>query len=331
MFYGQKAERIHRRTMGGGCHQVVVAVLLVVVMAAVTEGHGRVWEPPQRATMWRRGFDTTRDYNDNSLYCGGFKQQWSVNGGKCGVCGDAYDLPSPRPHEAGGLYSTGVISRTYTQADVINVTVDITANHMGYFTFKLCPNNNFEKEATQTCLDSFVLQVVDASGQVSGERHYIDNTVGFKHVRLQLPEDVTCTQCVLQWTYNTGNSWGCGDNGCCIGCGPQEQFVNCVDIAITARDNSGSNIHTTTDSTLTQAASTVTQATSTATNTKTSRKYSRRTVSRTPTTSAATSTSPDTSTGCRGAWEWADDDIMREWCSDNCRQGYCPPSHCICN
>lgn len=73
MFYGQKAERIHRRTMGGGCHQVVVAVLLVVVMAAVTEGHGRVWEPPQRATMWRRGFDTTRDYNDNSLYCGGFK------------------------------------------------------------------------------------------------------------------------------------------------------------------------------------------------------------------------------------------------------------------
>ncbi|PVD29343.1 hypothetical protein C0Q70_11941 [Pomacea canaliculata] len=74
MFYGQKAERIHRRTMGGGCHQVVVAVLLVVVMAAVTEGHGRVWEPPQRATMWRRGFDTTRDYNDNSLYCGGFKR-----------------------------------------------------------------------------------------------------------------------------------------------------------------------------------------------------------------------------------------------------------------
>lgn len=88
-----------------------------------------------------------------------FQQQWSVNGGKCGVCGDAYDLPSPRPHEAGGLYSTGVISRTYTQADVINVTVDITANHMGYFTFKLCPNNNFEKEATQTCLDSLVLQV----------------------------------------------------------------------------------------------------------------------------------------------------------------------------
>ncbi|PVD29345.1 hypothetical protein C0Q70_11943 [Pomacea canaliculata] len=181
-------------------------------------------------------------------------RQW----GECGVCGDAYDLPSPRPHEAGGLYSTGVISRTYTQADVINVTVDITANHMGYFTFKLCPNNNFEKEATQTCLDSFVLQVVDASGQVSGERHYIDNTVGFKHVRLQLPEDVTCTQCVLQWTYNTGNSWGCGDNGCCIGCGPQEQFVNCVDIAITARGDSGSNIHTTTDSTVTQAASTVT-------------------------------------------------------------------------
>ena len=29
-----------------------------------------------------------------------------------------------------------------------------------------------------------------------------------------------------------GNSWGCNDSGCCVGCGPQEQFYNCADIGI---------------------------------------------------------------------------------------------------
>lgn len=29
------------------------------------------------------------------------KVHWDQNGGKCGVCGDAYHLESPRPHEAG--------------------------------------------------------------------------------------------------------------------------------------------------------------------------------------------------------------------------------------
>ena len=32
---------------------------------------------------------------------------------------------------------------------------------------------------------------------------------------------------------NAGNSWGVGDNGKgCVGCGPQEQFYGCSDIAI---------------------------------------------------------------------------------------------------
>jgi hypothetical protein len=35
-------------------------------------GHGRFTEPPSRATMWRYGWDTPVDYNDNQLFCGGF-------------------------------------------------------------------------------------------------------------------------------------------------------------------------------------------------------------------------------------------------------------------
>ena len=65
-----------------------------------------------------------------------------MNDGKCGICGDPYDA-SPRNHEApGGVFATGTITETYRPGENIDVEVDVTANHMGYFTFKLCANNN---------------------------------------------------------------------------------------------------------------------------------------------------------------------------------------------
>jgi hypothetical protein len=47
--------------------------------------------------------------------------QWEQNSGKCGVCGDAYHLRSPRPHEAGGDYGKGIISRRYAAGQVIKI------------------------------------------------------------------------------------------------------------------------------------------------------------------------------------------------------------------
>lgn len=76
--------------------------------------------------------------------------------------------------------------------------------------------------------------------------------------RVRLPPYVTCTQCVLQWTYYTGNMWGkCGNGTEAVGCGKPgkinaqnefidywnsvfmstnctETFRNCADIAITS-------------------------------------------------------------------------------------------------
>ena len=46
--------------------------------------------------------------------------------------------------------------------------------------------------------------MVGPNGQDLGEKYYTDPLVSTKHLRLKLPNDVTCTQCVLQWTYNTG-------------------------------------------------------------------------------------------------------------------------------
>ncbi|KAK3581748.1 hypothetical protein CHS0354_035079 [Potamilus streckersoni] len=191
--------------------------------------HGRLIEPPSRSSMWRVGYLTAKNYNDNQLFCGGREVQWNTNGGKCGICGDPWD--GPRENEVGGKYAQGIIVRKYERGSIINVTVQITANHKGYFEFRLCAKDNPNQEATQKCLDDNILQVVESGTtkfNIKDERWNVDFSL---HVHL--PSDVTCISCVLQWKYNTGNSWGTDPDGkSCIGCGPQEQFYGCSDIAI---------------------------------------------------------------------------------------------------
>ena len=76
--------------------------------------HARLMEPPSRASMWRLGFPTPKDIDDNQSYCGGYGVQWGSNGGKCGICGDPWN-ETPRAHEApGGLYATGIIGNVHT-------------------------------------------------------------------------------------------------------------------------------------------------------------------------------------------------------------------------
>lgn len=56
--------------------------------------------------------------SDDRVDCGGFVRQWRKNHGRCGVCGDPWDVPEPRPHETRGRYGRGIIVRNYTQAQV---------------------------------------------------------------------------------------------------------------------------------------------------------------------------------------------------------------------
>ncbi len=66
------------------------------------------------------------------------------------------------------MYGKGVIARKYEKNQVIKIRVELTANHMGYFTFRLCPNNNVKKPATQKCLDQNLL--VNAN---TGDTRYV--------------------------------------------------------------------------------------------------------------------------------------------------------------
>ena len=155
-----------------------------------------------------------------------------MNNGKCGICGDRYD--GPRDNEVGGKYANGIIVRKYSSGETIKVTVHITANHKGWFEFRLCENNDPSLKVSQECMDRNLLYIVEAKST----RWVLDFTNAFKKtLHVTLPAGLRCRACVIQWKYNTGNSWGVEPNGRgCVGCGPQEQFYGCADISIGYND-----------------------------------------------------------------------------------------------
>ncbi len=188
------------------------------------------------------------NYNFKGNYCGGIRRQWDQNNGKCGICGDAFDQ-DPRDHEPGGKYASGIISKMYTQGEQIDITVTITANHYGYFEFRLCENNEINKTVSQECFDKNLLEVVNNNQETLSEEQLkiLDSSLNkFKYflpnkktqnftAKVKLPNDLTCKSCVLQWKYHSGNNYGKAYNSdmLCLGCVErQEEFFNCADIAI---------------------------------------------------------------------------------------------------
>ncbi|CAK1587270.1 unnamed protein product [Parnassius mnemosyne] len=199
------------------------AIALSALVVSVS-GHGRVIQPPSRASAWRFGFPTAADYDDDGRNCGGFFHQHSVNGGKCGICGDPYDQPQPRHHEIGGIYGAGVIVADYKSGELITATVIITAYHRGYWEFKICPD---PYRNDQACFDQYILELEE------GGTKYYPKGEGQFTMKYRLPARLTCEHCVLQWRYTAGNNWGVCQNGTQgLGCGNQEQFGACSDITI---------------------------------------------------------------------------------------------------
>nr|XP_036229776.1 uncharacterized protein LOC106622051 [Bactrocera oleae]XP_036229778.1 uncharacterized protein LOC106622051 [Bactrocera oleae]XP_036229779.1 uncharacterized protein LOC106622051 [Bactrocera oleae]XP_036229780.1 uncharacterized protein LOC106622051 [Bactrocera oleae]XP_036229781.1 uncharacterized protein LOC106622051 [Bactrocera oleae] len=220
---------------------VALSYLVIFYTANIPQccGHGRLIEPPSRASAWRYGFQTPPNYNDHELYCGGFTRQWKQNNGKCGECGDAWDLPKPRPHEFGGFWGKGVIVRKYSPESLMLIRVELTASHMGYFEFRIC----LQPYAQQECFDQHLLKI--QSGLLSQSmstdletRFYPRNGSLIYDIKAQLPKGLNCKHCVLQWRYLAGNNWGiCPDGNGALGCGPQEEFRACSDIAINDHEN----------------------------------------------------------------------------------------------
>lgn len=144
------------------------------------------------------------------------------------------------------------------------IRIELTANHKGYFEFRLCPHNSPHNTVSQTCLDKYVLQQARTrDGKTHGDepavqdpaRYYPESGSKVFEMRYMLPKGLTCTQCVLQWRYFAGklffhkysfvklsiqgNNWGMCANGTGqVGCGPQEEFRACSDVSVQAADGS---------------------------------------------------------------------------------------------
>ena len=138
--------------------QFMFFFIILAQLFGHAKSHGRLIEPPSRTSAWRFGFSTPTYYNDTETNCGGYDRHRNQNGGKCGICGDAWDERRPRKGEGGGRFGTGVIVRKFRPGERIKISVDITANHLGYFQFRLCPHNNPRRPAFQSCLDRHLLR-----------------------------------------------------------------------------------------------------------------------------------------------------------------------------
>ena len=72
----------------------------------------------------------------------------------------------------------------------------------GYFEFRLCEHNSINTRAQQSCFDDGILLTVHDTGtsrydvsEMKQQNYYF---------QLDMPNEVTCTQCILQWKYNAG-------------------------------------------------------------------------------------------------------------------------------
>ena len=137
-----------------------------------------------------------QNWNHNALYCGGFASQFnSVNRGRCGLCGD--DFSGSQDHMAGGKFATGTVARSYTAGQMIDIEIDLVANHLGFFTFSLCPHNSVLTRPSRECFLSHPL-AVQGPGRGELSTYLATKGTGVKEMRVQLPANLTCSQCILQ-------------------------------------------------------------------------------------------------------------------------------------
>lgn len=195
---------------------VIILVLLVNVEIEV-DCHGYLMDPASRVSAWKFGFKTPTNYNHMEMFCGGLSAKIQ-SGGKCGVCGDPYI--GPKHSEVGGKWVTKppTIVARYKAGQWITVKVVLTANHKGYYEFRVCPALSEKVEVTQECLNKYTLEV-----EGSKDKKYM---VSRKDpIRVKLPAGLKCKRCVFQWDYTANNNWGEPPS-------KQETFRGCADVEI---------------------------------------------------------------------------------------------------
>jgi hypothetical protein len=220
----------------------ILCIALILVASPLVNGHARLRLPAARTSAFLLGFtNVPADYNDFQQNCGGYEKKVALKGA-CGICGDAADANPKDSEGPNGKYATGTIVKTYKSGETIDVEIEMQANHMGWFWFKLCPVSG-TAEATQSCLDSHKLEIVSAPSALGSDKTVWkipdQNAQGgsIYKFKVKLPS-ITCERCVLQWDWlcanrPNGNLAMCDNNVINpSNCAMQETFRGCADIKI---------------------------------------------------------------------------------------------------
>ncbi|XP_061191640.1 uncharacterized protein LOC133199829 [Saccostrea echinata] len=205
--------------MGNPIRPLVRQCIMLLCLLQEVWSRGKMLDPPGRSSLWRQGYNSPVNHHDSQLFCGGYRNVVE-NAGKCGVCGDPYQ--GPYDNEAGGKYASGIITRHYDVSDkYINVTIDLAVFRKGYFEFRICPNNDVNTRVKQECLDRHLLHIhsveffpffdgvyLNPDSLIPGSTRYFPKDRGVDMFQLEIPENLTCNQCVLQWKHVTGKVKG---------------------------------------------------------------------------------------------------------------------------
>jgi len=211
-----------------GTNVILTIFPLLLCCGIVIHAHVRLLAPVSRSSMWRNPqfghHNPPINYDDDGLYCGRVHQEEVVT--TCGVCGDPYVDRTPRDNEHGGTYGKGVIAGTYNAGQMLNIGLDFTTAHWGYFEIQLCDG----LPETEAC---FLRNRLTFPG--GSTKYPVESNGGAPNIQtvVQLPSNVRCEHCILRLNYRAGNNWGDCHNGTeGMGCGLQETFRHCSDITI---------------------------------------------------------------------------------------------------
>lgn len=215
--------------------KLVLVATAVVVFPQPAGGHGYLADPAAR-NVQRNTDHCPACLNAGGAAVTGISQRF-------GVCGDPWN--GAKRHEAFGRQAHPPrIARWYRRGQTISVRVDMTANHRGRWSLRLCPLPGSGSPYTerrylnQRCFNRHKLRRTDGSMYT-----YVPSDKHSFRASYRLPRNVTCRRCVLQWLYETANSCSprgiparytgyklgtCGTRNAPAG----EVFVNCADIAI---------------------------------------------------------------------------------------------------
>ena len=95
-----------------------------------------------------------------------------------------------------------MIARTYSMGETIETVAEITANHMGFFEYRVCPIYDNSVPANRTCFSRYLLK------NEAGETRLPIGTGNEKFTnKVKLPVGLTCNYCVLQWRYHAGKDF----------------------------------------------------------------------------------------------------------------------------